>query len=54
MNLGVRLWLASGFILDAMPGWEEPMLLETGTLNEGRENRIARAGALAEWRALAA
>jgi len=27
MNLGVRLSLASGFILDAMPGWEEPMLL---------------------------
>ncbi len=27
MNFGIRLSLASGFILDAMPGWEEPMLL---------------------------
>jgi N-acyl-D-aspartate/D-glutamate deacylase len=27
MNFGVRLSLGSGFILDAMPGWEEPMLL---------------------------
>jgi N-acyl-D-aspartate/D-glutamate deacylase len=27
MNFGLRLSLASGFILDAMPGWEEPMLL---------------------------
>jgi N-acyl-D-aspartate/D-glutamate deacylase len=27
MNFGVRLSLASGFVLDAMPGWEEPMLL---------------------------
>ena len=27
MNFGLRLSLASGFVLDAMPGWEEPMLL---------------------------
>ncbi len=27
MNFGLRLSLASGFILDAMPGWEEAMLL---------------------------
>jgi N-acyl-D-aspartate/D-glutamate deacylase len=27
MNFGLRLSLASGFILDAMAGWEEPMLL---------------------------
>ena len=27
MSFGVRLSLASGFVLDAMPGWEEPMLL---------------------------
>jgi N-acyl-D-aspartate/D-glutamate deacylase len=30
MNFGVRLSLASGFVLDAMPGWEEPMLLPRG------------------------
>ena len=27
MSFGVRLSLASGFLLDAIPGWEEPMLL---------------------------
>ncbi len=27
MNFGLRLSLASGFILDAMPGWEQPMLM---------------------------
>jgi N-acyl-D-aspartate/D-glutamate deacylase len=26
-SFGVRLSFASGFVLDAMPGWEEPMLL---------------------------
>ena len=30
MNFGVRLSLYSGFLLDAMPGWETPMLLPKG------------------------
>jgi N-acyl-D-aspartate/D-glutamate deacylase len=27
MTIGTRLCLASGFVLDAIPGWEQPMLL---------------------------
>ena len=42
MSFGVRLSLASGFLLDAIPGWEEPMLLPRADKLALFQDRAAR------------
>ena len=43
MGIGIRLSFASGFVLDAMPGWEGPMLLPRDEkLNAVRATPVAR------------